>query len=124
LLNYQKKKKRREEIMKQLNRAYEEQNIEVLKNLESDAQVKNYEETTIDTLTQILVDTENQIIEQEAVYQELKESEWYRWKINIARAKKRMKDIFLDLERTLLDEIVRKMDVIKALKEQVGIPID
>lgn len=124
LVQDEKEKKRRENIMKQLNQAYEEQNLEALQNMENNAHVENFEESTIEKLTKILEDTENQIIEQEAVYQELKESEWYRWKINIARAKKRKKDVFLELETTLLNEIVRKMEVIKLLKEQIGLPTD
>lgn len=119
LVQDEKEKKRREEIMKQLNQAYEEQDMDALKNMENDAHVENIALSTIEKLTQILEETENQIIEQEAIYQELRESEWYRWKINIARAKKRKKDIFLDLEQTLLDEIVRKMDTVNELRELV-----
>jgi hypothetical protein len=119
LVQDSKEKKRREDIMKRLNRAYEEQNMEALKNMADDAQVSNYEETTVESLTQILVDTENQITEQEQVYQELKESEWHRWKINIARAKRKNIDIFAELERSLLDEIVRKMETIKNLKSKI-----
>ncbi|HRN96107.1 MAG TPA: J domain-containing protein [Candidatus Levybacteria bacterium] len=119
LVQDEKEKKRREKIMKQLNQAYEEQNIEALKNMENNSQVENIEESTIEKLTQILEDTENQIIEQEAAYQDLKDSEWYRWKTNIARAKKRKKDVFLDIERTLLNEIVRKIETLNELREKV-----
>lgn len=57
-----KEKKRREEIMKKLNQAYEEQNVEILQNMQTDVYVENLEDTTVENLTEILVSTENQVL--------------------------------------------------------------
>jgi hypothetical protein len=114
-----KEKSRREEIMKLINRAYQEQNVESLKRLQNEANIELDIDNTIADLERVLVDIENQIIEQEEVYIDLKTSEWYQWKINIARAKKKDTDVFADIEHNLLNEIVRKMDVVNGLREEV-----
>ncbi len=121
LVQDEQEKKRREEIMKKLNQAYEEQNVEILKSLERDAIIENTHDVTIDKLTDILIRTENQIIEQQALYLDLRNSEWYRWKLNIAKAKTKKIDIFRDLERSLLDEIVKKIEVLKFLLEKIEV---
>jgi hypothetical protein len=124
LVQDEKEKKRREEIMKQLNQAYEEQNIEVLQNMQNEVYIENIAETTVEKLIELLEMTENKISEQQALYLELKNSEWYRWKISIAKAKAKKQDVFLNLEKALLDEIVRKIDIIKDLKQKLGLPVD
>jgi hypothetical protein len=111
--------KRREEVMKQINRAYEEHDLETLKKLEKDVHIDRIEESTVERLTEILQEIEDDIVEREEEYQQLRNSTWYHWKINIAKAKKRGEDIFADLERNLLDDIVKKIAQIELLIKQV-----
>ena len=124
LVQDENEKSRREAIMKQLNQAYEEQDIDALKKLENESHIESTEDTTIEKLEEILIGIENDLIAQDVLYKELKESEWYRWKINIDRAKKKGQDIFADIERNLLNEVVRKMEIIKELKKKLGIPVE
>lgn len=112
-------KKRREVIMKQINRAYEEQDYENLKRLENEVHIDTYEESTLGKLEQILVEIENEIIQQAVYLRELRTSDWFAWKVKIENAKKRNTDIFADIERGLLDDIVRKYAILRTLKAQV-----
>jgi hypothetical protein len=110
-------KKKRDVIMKQINRAYQEGDYDQLEKIEKDNMA--HEETSIDNLEDILLtlmnDTENQKVE----YKALKDSEWYGWMEKIERAKKKKENIFAQTERMLLDEIVAKYDVLKVLKQQI-----
>jgi hypothetical protein len=112
-------KSRREEIIKQVNRAYQERDYNRLKQMETELQVDAYEETTLEKLAQILEDIENEIIRQEEAYKTLRLSVWFRWKINIEKAKKKKTDIFADIELSLLNEITQKIAIIEKIKEEI-----
>lgn len=112
-------KKEREEIIKQVNKAYEEYDIETLQKLERNIFVQQYQETSVEKLEEILVQIENEIIEQLRISEELQISEWNDWKKRIEKAKRKHEDIFKDLERKLLDDIVRKYAVLNKLKNDV-----
>ncbi len=119
LVQDQNEKSRREEMMKLINRAYQEKNMDTLKKLQNNSSHIFNAENTIQSLENILVEIENQIIEQEEVYEELKTSEWYHWRTTIARAKKKNQDVFIDIEHNLLNEIVKKMELLEKLKQTV-----
>lgn len=119
LVQDKQEKKKREEMMKQINRAYEEYNYEQLKKFENAVAITEYPESTVENLEDILVEIENQIIQQEIAYQELRTSEWYAWKVKLQQTKRKGIDIFANMERTLLNTVVRKMDILKDLKAQV-----
>lgn len=119
LIQDQQEKKKREEIIKQINRAYEEHDLEVLKKIEYEADVTESSESTIEKLETVLVDIENQIITQDQIYQELRTSEWYSWRAKMKMAKTKQKDIFADIERALLNDLVKKYDLINALKAKI-----
>lgn len=110
-------KKKREDIMKQINKAYEEGDISKLASIERDHTLS--QDTPTENLEEILVQIENEIVAQEKFYQELKESEWYRWDLKIQRTKKTLDDIFKDVEKKLLNDIVAKMDILKSLQEEI-----
>lgn len=112
-------KRRREEIIKRVNRAYEEYDFELLQRIENDAYIQTYQETTVEKLEEILVTIENEIIKQMALTEELKSSEWVSWKNRIAYSRKKNLDIFADIERELLDDIVKKYAILNELKSQV-----
>ncbi|CAN5199363.1 hypothetical protein BH11PAT1_BH11PAT1_2070 [soil metagenome] len=113
-------KKRSEEIIKQVNRAYEEYDFALLQRIENDSHIETFEESTLEKLEEILVAVENEIITQMALTEELKSSEWVAWKNRIAYARKRNIDIFKDIERKLLDDIVGKYAILNKLKAQVS----
>lgn len=110
-------KKNRDTIMKQINRAYQEKDYDQLVKIEKDNIV--YEESTIDNLEEILITIMGDIEKQKVLFRELKNSEWHGWMDKIERAKRKKENIFAETEKTLLDDIVAKYDILNALKKQI-----
>jgi hypothetical protein len=117
LVQNQVEKKKRDTVMKQINRAYQEGDYDQLLRIERDNLPQK--ETTIDNLEEILEMVLLDIDRQIAEYKELKVSEWYSWMEKINHAKKTNKNIFADTERMLLDDIVVKLDLLNVLKDQI-----
>lgn len=112
-----KEKTRREEIMKQINLAYEEGDIYKLSKVERDHIV--IEETPTEDLEELLAKIENEINQQEFAFQELKQSEWYSWYKKISRSEKTMEDIFSGVEKKLINDILAKIKTVKELQNQI-----
>lgn len=112
-------KLQREALMKKINNAYAEADLETLRALENQMSIERLEESTVERLEKVLVDTENLIIEAKAAFKELRASEWYGWKKRLEKAKKEKVDIFAEMERTLLDDIVKKIEILQELRMQV-----
>ncbi len=110
-------KKKRDAIMKQINRAYQEGDYDQLEKIDKENAV--YEESSIDNLEEILLTIMNDIEMQKQEFKALKNSEWYGWMEKIERAKRKNDNIFAATERELLDDIVAKYDVLNALKDQI-----
>lgn len=113
-------KLQREELMKRINQAYAEADIQILQEFEDRLQTDYIEESTIERLEKILVDTENLIQNAKETFKELRISEWYGWKKRLERAKKERVDIFAEMERNLLDDIVKKIGILRELRMQVN----
>lgn len=112
-------KTQRESLMKQINKAYTEGDIQMLQKLENHMHVENAKESTIEKLELILVETENLIRSCKEEFKELRESEWYSWKKRIEKGKKERIDIFAALEKNLLDDIVKKIHILEKLRLEV-----
>lgn len=110
-------KSKRTNIMKEINKAYEEGDLEHLQKIEKDN--SSTKDTSIENLEEILLTLMRDIDEQRKVKIELNQSEWYDWMVKIEIAKKKNKDIFADTEKRLLDDIVSKLDLIKIIKKQI-----
>jgi hypothetical protein len=110
-------KKKRDEIMKKINLAYQEGDYDRL--IKIDQENLTEQEQTVDNLEDILFRLMKEIILQTQLYSQLKKSEWYDWMIKIDRAKKKNINIFADTEKHLLNDIVAKLDLIKELKRQI-----
>lgn len=110
-------KQKRDGIMKQINRAYQEGDYDKL--LKIDHENRIVEEMTIDNLEEILVRLSEEIRQQKALFVSLKKTEWYDWMVKIDKAKKKSINIFADTERRLLNDIVAKFDKIRKLKLQI-----
>lgn len=118
-----KEKEEKEEIMKQINNAYAANDIETLRQFENEVYVQKSEETTIEQLEQILVETENMILLWQDKFRQLKQSEWFIWKIRREKLEKKNRqiseDVFAHLERKLLDDIVKKIEILKSLTSEM-----
>lgn len=120
LVSDQKEKKVRENIMKQINKAYNERDFKALNDLYKNNEVKGWHETTIEELEQLLIEIENNLISIKNEFQLLKKTEWYQWKKKIIEAKKDGIDVFKELEDSMFDDIVRKTRILTDLKIAVG----
>lgn len=113
-------KTEKEEIMKKINKAYSEHNLEVLRSFESMNGVIDSHEMTIQDLEKMIETIENSIIDAQGELTVLKKSTWYEWKKKrdkLGDAKK--KDIFAELEAKLLDDIVKKIEIVQKLRDEV-----
>lgn len=112
-----KEKQKCEEIMKQINRAYQEGDYDRLVKIEQENSV--VADMTIDNLEEMLVRLSEEIRQQKLLLSALKRSEWYDWMVKIEKAKKRSINIFADTEKRLLNDIVAKFEKIRELKLQI-----
>ncbi len=110
-------KSKRTNIMKEINKAYEEGDLEQLQKIEKDN--SSIKDTSIENLEETLLQLMRDLEEQNRIKIELNQSEWFDWMIKIEIAKKKNKDIFADTERRLLDDIVSKLELIKIIKKQI-----
>ncbi|HEX8965697.1 MAG TPA: DnaJ domain-containing protein [Patescibacteria group bacterium] len=121
LVTNPKEKEKRENIMKKINKAYKENNLDALRLLESKLFIEEADPTNINQLEYVLVEIENLIIGLTKQYKSLKLSEWFVWQKRIKKAEKEKKDIFIELEKSLIEDIVGKTKILKNLKQQIGI---
>lgn len=119
LILNKKEKLKREEIVKKINHAYKKNDYESLRMLQSKWYVDEFKPNTVEQLEYVLVEIENLIIKLEANFRSLRNSQWYVWKIQ--KTKKLEFDLFEDLEKSLLDDIISKTKILNALKNEIGI---
>lgn len=112
-------KKKREDIMKKINKAYTERDINTLQDLYKNTFISNPKEISIEQLEQMIVNVENRIIMTKKDFSALKQTEWYRWKAKMRIAKKSGIDIFKEMEDALLDDVVKKMQILSELKREI-----
>lgn len=115
-------KAKRDEVMKKINTAYAERNLEALLAIESTQDIAFVAELTSEQLEETLARIENSIRDAEGNLLVLQKSTWYEWKRKIEKAKVRTdtkKDVFADLEQKFLDDIVRKIEIVQKLREEV-----
>lgn len=105
-------RKKKEHMMKVINKAYSKKDYEALKKIEEQELLK-YTQVHIDNLEQALVDIENAIIRITKELTSLKESTWYRWRKKTPLEKD---ELFSDLERSLIREVFRKEQILSDLK--------
>lgn len=116
LVTDKEEKARREDIVKKLNKAYRDHDLETLKAFENNL-VDNIEEQTLEQLEILLIDIENMIQKVDAQLQKLKESEWFSWKEKLKKAKKKNEDVFSELEKNLINSILQKIKILREQKE-------
>lgn len=113
-------KKRREEIMKQVNKAYAEGDIDALEKIYSHNHPIAVTELSIIDIEKMIIQIENSIMKVRKDTVDLRKTEWYLWKTKIKKAKKTGNDIFKELEHALLDDIVKKINLVNSLKRQIN----
>ena len=119
LVQDREEKQVREDIMKQVNNAYAAGNLEVMQQIALTHNKPMIKEMRIEDLEQSLVDLENALLFAQQAWFELKISEWFGWKKKIEKAKKTGEDVFAALEKSLLDDITKKITLAQRLREEV-----
>lgn len=116
-----KEKEKKEEIMKKINLAYTENNLQALLEFETQQSIENLQELTKEQMEETLSKIENMILDYEGELRVLKASSWYEWKKKIDKSKTTNEklDVFADLENKFLDDIVKKIEVAQKLRAEV-----
>lgn len=114
-------KQKREDMMKKINKAYTERNLEVLQQLEQTQTIEEIGELTISQLELSLDRIESSIRDGEGELNILQNSTWYEWKKKKDKAKQEglLQDVFAELEQKFLDDIVKKIEVAQKLRQEV-----
>lgn len=108
--------------MKQINNAYAANDFDWLYQIEQFEGEKQAEDISVTRLREMLIEIENMILLWKEKFSELRMSEWYIWKKRKEKKGKTMEvteDMFANLERKLLDDIVKKIEILKELKTLV-----
>lgn len=108
-------KKTREDLMKKINKAYSENDLETLKTLSEKELTGPIYESKVEALEKIIVDIENAIVRSDASYKDLKKSQWYAY---LRKSQKEKEFLFKEMERNILSDIIKKQLILDSLKKK------
>lgn len=109
-----------EEMMKKINKAYADGDIETLRAIDQSETGADIEVKTIEALKNKLAGLEKSIKKISQEFEQLKRSEWYILKENIEKAKKQNRDLLSELAEKLLTDIAKKENQLDKLKKKYG----
>ena len=109
-----------EEMMKKINKAYAEGDLETLRAIDQNEVGAAIEVKTIEALKNKLAGLEKSINKIGKEFEQLKHSEWYILKENIKKAKKQKRDILSELADKVLTDIAKKENQVSELKKKYG----
>jgi hypothetical protein len=109
-----------EEMMKKINKACAEGDLEILRAIDQNEAVADIEVKTIEALKSKLARLEKSINKISQEIEQLKRSEWYILKENIEKAKKKNRDLLKELAEKLLTDIAKKENQLDELKKKYG----
>lgn len=109
-----------EEMMKKINKAYAEGDLETLRAIDQNGSGNNIETQTIEALKNKLAGIEISIKKIHQEYELLKKSEWFILRENIEKAKKHGRDILSELADKVLSDIAKKENQVGELKKKYG----
>lgn len=109
-----------EEMMKKINKAYAEGDLETLRAIDQNEIGADIEVKTIEVLKSKLAGLEKSIHKISKEFEQLKHSEWYILKENVEKAKKQKRDILGELAEKVLSDIAKKENQLDELKKKYG----
>lgn len=109
-----------EEMMKKINKAYAEGDLETLRAIERNEIGADIEVKTIEALKNKLAGLEKSINKISQEFEQLKHSEWHILKENIDKARKQKRDILGELADKVLTDIAKKENQLGELKKKYG----
>lgn len=121
LITNRAEKEKREEMMKKINKAYTERNLELLQQFANMQTLDEVKELSYDQLEKSLEKIEQSILDAQGELTVLQKSTWFEWKKKKEKAKKEglSQDVFGELEQKFLDDIVKKIEIVQKLREEV-----
>lgn len=109
-----------EEMMKKINKAYAEGDLETLRTIDQGEISNGIEVKTLEALKSKLAGLEKSINKINLEFEQLKHSEWYIMKENIDKAKKQKRDILGELADKVLTDIAKKENQVSELRKKYG----
>jgi len=107
-----------EEMMKKINKAYAEGDLETLRTIDQTGARDDMGTQTIEALKNKLAGLETSIKKIHQEYELLKKSEWFILRENIEKAKKYDRDILSELADKVLSDIAKKENRVSELKKK------
>lgn len=108
------------EMMKKINKAYAEGDLETLRVIDQNGNENDIEARTIEALKNKLAGLEISIKKIHQEYKLLEKSEWFILRENIEKAKKQGRDILNELADKVLSDIAKKENQVDKLKKKYG----
>lgn len=108
------------EMMKKINKAYAEGDLEALRAIDQNGVSADIEVKTIEELKNKLAELEKSIKKISREFEQLRRSEWFILKENIEKAKKQKRDILSELAEKVLTDIAKKENQLNELKKKYG----
>jgi len=109
-----------EEMMKKINKAYAEGNLEALRAIDCEQFGADIEGSTIEGLKTKLATLEKAIAKANNDFDVLQKSEWAILKNNIAAAVGQKRDLLIELSERILTDIVQKENLLSELRKKYG----
>ncbi|MEX0918479.1 MAG: hypothetical protein WDZ85_00705, partial [Candidatus Paceibacterota bacterium] len=109
-----------DEMMKKINKAYAEGDLETLRTIDRTGAGDDIETQTIESLKNKLAGLETSIKKIYQEYESLKKSEWFILRENIEKAKKHNRDILSELADKVLSDVTKKENQVDELKKKYG----
>jgi len=107
-------------MMKKINKAYTEGDLETLRLIDQGESVGNVGIKTIEELKNKLARLEESIKKAFYNQEQLRRSEWAILKDSIDKAEKQNRDILSELAEKVVEDIVKKVNVLEELKKKYG----
>lgn len=105
-----------EEIMKKINKAYQDGDLETLRNIKATAPITEGTDESLESLNKRLHQLETAISKARVDYKDLLNSEWNTIKINIDTAKTENRDLLSELAAKIQEDIEKKKIKLQELK--------
>jgi len=109
-----------EEMMKKINKAYAEDDLEMPYAIDQNEIGADIEAKTIEALKNKLARLEKSIVKINQEFKQLKRSEWFILKENIEKSKKQKRDILSELADKVLTDIAKKESQLDEIKKKYG----
>ena len=110
----------KEKMMKKINKAYTEGDLETLRTIDREQSSEDIETATIEGLKAKLASIEKSIEKANGEFEVMRMSEWFILKQNIKNAADQKRDLLAELSDKVLTDIARKDNQLKELRNKYG----